>query len=182
MREYSDSETLVSFGNDRDRDWETYWLAAGIIVSSLPSARIVGQGDSTVPRGGGRNAFLRVGRLSHVDVRRWYGESAVVGIATRENLHASGMTVALEAMASGRPVVMTRTPGIEDYVLDGITGRLVDPGDYVGFAEAVLAYMRDPDLAKLHGINGRERVVQSFNTRAMCSSISEIVGLGRCAP
>ncbi|WP_430408247.1 glycosyltransferase family 4 protein [Gordonia amicalis] len=175
--EYSDSAVLVSFGNDRDRDWETYWSAAEVIARSRRSARVVGQGRRR-DQSGSPDRVLSLGRITHADVRDWYRQSAVVGVATRPNLHASGMTVALEGMATGRPVVITRTPGIEDYVVDGVTGRLVDPGDHVAFAEAVIDYMNDPDLARCHGENGRRRVSEHFNTRSMCMRLAEIVGFG----
>ena len=47
-------------------------------------------------------------------------------------------TVLAEAMAVGTPVVATRTGGLPEVVRDGVTGRLVAPGDTGGLAAAVL--------------------------------------------
>lgn len=47
-------------------------------------------------------------------------------------------TVLAEAMAVGTPVVATRVGGLPEVVLDGVTGRLVAPGDPDGLAAAVL--------------------------------------------
>jgi glycosyltransferase involved in cell wall biosynthesis len=47
-------------------------------------------------------------------------------------------TVLAEAMAVGTPVVATRVNGLPEVVRDGVTGRLVEPGDIDGLAAAVL--------------------------------------------
>jgi glycosyltransferase involved in cell wall biosynthesis len=47
-------------------------------------------------------------------------------------------TVLAEAMAVGTPVVATRVDGLPEVVDDGVTGRLVEPGDPEGIAAAVL--------------------------------------------
>lgn len=47
-------------------------------------------------------------------------------------------TVLAEAMAVGTPVVATRVGGLAEVVADGVTGRLVAPGDSDSLATAVL--------------------------------------------
>jgi glycosyltransferase involved in cell wall biosynthesis len=65
--------------------------------------------------------------------------------------------VTLEAMASGIPVVAARATGSTSLVQDGVTGRLVEPGDVPGFADAVEAYIRDVALCEAHGRAGEKR-------------------------
>ncbi len=63
-------------------------------------------------------------------------------------------TVLAEAMAVGTPVVATRVGGLAEVVDDGVTGRLVAPGDPAGLAAAVLEVLRDRERM---GAAARER-------------------------
>jgi glycosyltransferase involved in cell wall biosynthesis len=62
--------------------------------------------------------------------------------------------VTLEAMASGMPVVAAVATGTTSIVRDGETGTLVEPCDITGFADALEAYARDPQLRRRHGEAG----------------------------
>jgi len=53
-------------------------------------------------------------------------------------------TVVGEALACGTPVVATRVGAVPELVVDGVTGRLVEPGDDRALAEALDAVLRDP--------------------------------------
>jgi trehalose synthase len=72
-----------------------------------------------------------------------------------------GLTVA-EAMWKARPVVASAVGGIQDQIVDGQSGVLVQPDDLQGFAGAVAALLRDPDRAEWMGYNARARVRDAF--------------------
>jgi glycosyltransferase involved in cell wall biosynthesis len=65
--------------------------------------------------------------------------------------------VTLEAMACGVPVVAARATGSSCLVADGGYGRLVPPDDIAAFADALAAYIEDPQLRAAHGRAGEER-------------------------
>jgi glycosyltransferase involved in cell wall biosynthesis len=62
--------------------------------------------------------------------------------------------VTLEAMACALPVIAAEATGNTNLVRDGITGTLVDASDIDGFADALEAYARDPELRRRHGEAG----------------------------
>jgi phosphatidylinositol alpha 1,6-mannosyltransferase len=64
--------------------------------------------------------------------------------------------VTLEAMACALPVVAAEATGATNLVRDGVTGKLVDYSDIDGFADALEAYVRDPELRRRHGEAGLE--------------------------
>ena len=56
--------------------------------------------------------------------------------------------VALEAAASGTPLVVGDTGGLREFVEHGITGLRFTPGDATGLADAVTALLSDEVLAR----------------------------------
>ena len=73
-----------------------------------------------------------------------------------------GLTVA-EAMWKARPVVASRIGGIQDQIVDGESGVLVDdPADLAAVGAAIDALLGDPDRAEAIGVAARERVRKSF--------------------
>jgi trehalose synthase len=72
-----------------------------------------------------------------------------------------GLTVA-EAMWKGRPVVAAAVGGIQDQVVDGVTGVLVDPRDLDAFGRAVVRLLQERELAQRLGEAAREHVREAF--------------------
>lgn len=73
-----------------------------------------------------------------------------------------GLTVA-EAMWKSRPLVASRVGGIQDQVVDGKTGILIDdPHDLAACAKAIARILADPELARAMGEAGRQRVIDNY--------------------
>jgi trehalose synthase len=73
-----------------------------------------------------------------------------------------GLTVA-EAMWKARPVVASRIGGIQDQIVDGVSGvQLDDPFDLPAYGAAVSALLRDPERARSLGREAQERVRDEF--------------------
>lgn len=64
--------------------------------------------------------------------------------------------VVQEAMASGRPVVVSDIPGVGEMVVHGKTGLKPPPRDHVALAEAIISLLRDDKLRQHMGRNARE--------------------------
>ena len=73
-----------------------------------------------------------------------------------------GLTVA-EAMWKERPVVASRIGGIQDQIVDGVSGLLLsDPCDASQFGSAVTGLLARADRARQMGAAARERVQSNF--------------------
>lgn len=81
---------------------------------------------------------------------------------------------ALEAMASGLPVVISDVGGIGDIVVDGETGRLVLPGDGRGFLEATTALVAEPGTRARFGAAGRRRVEDKFDATRQVQQLGRV--------
>lgn len=73
---------------------------------------------------------------------------------------------ALQAMASGVPIVTTRSGAIPEYVPDGVAGILVDENDSIQLANALLALLDNPERARALGQAGRAFAMTHYDARA----------------
>jgi glycosyltransferase involved in cell wall biosynthesis len=108
------------------------------LVGDGPLARAVDAGAASLGLG---PALIRAGAVPHERVADWMAACDLLALVSR--VEPLGQ-VALEAMASGRPVVATRVGGTAEIVPDGIAGALVDPADRVAIAAAILGVLAAP--------------------------------------
>ena len=122
-----------------------------------------------------------VGEVS--DVSKYLREAAILLFPTaREGLSQ----VALEAQASGVPVVSWRVTGVLDAVRDGFTGILVPFGDEVELARAATSLLTDKQLHWRMSSNARDWAVTRFardsvvsvNTAFLCDLLANGSGNG----
>jgi glycosyltransferase involved in cell wall biosynthesis len=73
--------------------------------------------------------------------------------------------VAVEAMASGRPVCASRVGGLQDIVLEGETGLLFDAGDAEGLARCLARLLDDGPLRSKMGVAARDRAETQYDWR-----------------
>jgi glycosyltransferase involved in cell wall biosynthesis len=81
---------------------------------------------------------------------------------------------AIEALATGTPVVANRVGGVPDVVRDGIDGFLVEPGDVEGAADRLEALARDPALRTRLGDAGRERVRDRYAVTRLVDDVDRL--------
>ena len=80
-----------------------------------------------------------------------------------------------EAAAHEIPIVSTRHNGIPENVIDGITGLLVDEYNYEEMAEKIIYLIKNPEIAKEMGINGRKHIQQICNMNERINSINNLL-------
>lgn len=75
----------------------------------------------------------------------------------------------LEAMATGLPVIATKTGGNGELVTSGETGDLIPVSSIQALAKALEKYLENPHLRQLHGLRSREKVLERFDLSLMAS-------------
>jgi glycosyltransferase involved in cell wall biosynthesis len=98
------------------------------------------------------------------DTAGFFGE---VDFFAMPSLHEGLGVAALEAMAAGKPVIASRVGGLQEAVLDGITGMLVAPRDPDALASAIAKLVASPASAESMGHQGRARVGEAFSLQRM---------------
>lgn len=83
--------------------------------------------------------------------------------------------VVIEAMARGRPVVISRSGGMPEIVCHGQDGWVVEPNDADALAQAIITILRDHGLATSLGSAARRRVAAHFTTEQMVTQTEAIL-------
>ena len=112
-----------------------------------------------------------VGHVSDEELPLYYCACDVFVLVSRTLTDKGEMEgfgiVYLEAGACGKPVVAGRGGGVEEAVEDGVTGLLVDPLDVGEIAEAIVRILKDKELAKRLGENGRKKAMKQPDWSAL---------------
>lgn len=84
---------------------------------------------------------------------------------------SAGQMVLIQAMAFGKPTIITRTPTVEEYVSDGKQSLLVERGNPDELRAAVERLQKDPELAARLSDNATAAYENSFSMRAYVRNI-----------
>jgi phosphatidylinositol alpha-1,6-mannosyltransferase len=108
-----------------------------------------------------------LGRVPASDLPLLYSMADIFLMVSRERLENCDLEgfgiVFIEAAACGAPVIGGRSGGIEDAVLDNVTGLLVDPLSIEDVAESIDRLLSDKALADRLGEAAMRRAVREFN-------------------
>jgi glycosyltransferase involved in cell wall biosynthesis len=94
---------------------------------------------------------VTIARMAATELRDLYARSRFVVVPLEASDTDNGITVILEAMAMGKPVICSRTRGQVDAIQDGVTGILVPVGDADALRSAMLDLWNDPARASEMG-------------------------------
>lgn len=90
---------------------------------------------------------------------------------------AEGLSnTALEAMATGLPLVVTDVGGNSELVVQGETGWLVEKGNPEDMATAMDRYLADPSMILAHGKASRNRAVNHYSLGTMVATYEAMYG------
>jgi glycosyltransferase involved in cell wall biosynthesis len=107
------------------------------------------------------------GSIANRDLPRWLGGADVLVLPCRIDADGDrdGIPVVLmEAMSAGICVVSGDLPAIRELVEEGVTGRLIAPGDVGALVTVLESLAADPDQRRELGARGRKRVEEEFST------------------
>ncbi|MER7686722.1 glycosyltransferase [Streptomyces sp. NPDC097610] len=143
------------------------------VVRQVPGARLVLVGDG--PDTGRLRATAPEGVLfagAAPDALPWYQAADLVVLPSRWE----GMALApLEAMACGRPVVLTDVDGARESLPPGLDTRCLVPARAPGpLARAIRALLADPPLRASLGHQGRRHVLAAHDVRRATAAVAEV--------
>lgn len=133
---------------------------------------LIGKGDGTEIPENIRNtrSVFAIGHVS--EAAPWYRVMDSLVLPTyREGFP----NVALEAQASGIPVITTTATGAVDSVRHGETGILIAPRDSAALIKAIEFYLSRPEVRRAHGRGGLEWVRSTFRREIVWDARRNII-------
>jgi glycosyltransferase involved in cell wall biosynthesis len=177
-----DTRLVLFVGNLEPRKQVHVLLDA---LASLPSGQlaVVGSGESAgvqdqtqrllrQTRSLGLELRVRfLGRVADVELMDWYAAADVFALPSSSE--AQGI-VALEAMASGLPVVASAVGGLLGTIDEGSSGFLVPSGDAGALADRLRLLLERPELRAQIGTDARAAVEREFTWQKAVEATSEV--------
>ncbi|MGX0902386.1 glycosyltransferase involved in cell wall biosynthesis [Roseovarius sp. MBR-79] len=156
------------------------------LIADHPGLRLTLVGDG--PERAALEARAEVLR-GHVDFVGYKSQDEVAALLREATAlvlpsFAEGLPVVLmEALAARVPVVATRIAGVAELVEDGVSGRLVAPGDVRALRAALAEVLGDGTLRAGMGAAGRARVVAEFDSAREAAWLAQLLnGYSRGTP
>ena len=160
------------------KGYEDFIPLAIKLAKELPNVHylIIGNGIMTesikeqIRSEGVEDRFSFAGLVPPQEVYRYLALSnALVHFSLREGLPRA----AVQALASGKPVIAYALDGTPEVVITGETGYLLPPSDPVSAEQAMRDVVSDPEKAKKLGENGRKLVESKFGWKLMSDTLLE---------
>ncbi len=114
-----------------------------------------------------------VGKVPHRDLPEYYAMCDVFVLPSVSRLEAFGI-VALEAMATARPVVVADIPGVREVVTTGVEGLLAEPVNPEDLAAKIRTLLDDDALRATMGRRGREKVESKFRIDQVAGAVEKV--------
>ncbi len=112
-----------------------------------------------------------LGLLGSEEMLQEYASCSMLVVPSRQEVLPMAV---IEGMAAGVPVVATQAGGLPDLITDGVTGLLVEVGDHVGMAEAMLSLLQDQSLRQRMGTAGREVAHARFRASVVAAAYRRV--------
>jgi len=122
---------------------------------------------------GVEDRILFPGKIAYRDLPEFYAACDVFVLPSVSRLEAFGI-VALEAMATAKPVVVTDIPGVREVVTDGVEGLLADPVHPEDLAAKIRTLLADPDRRVEMGRRGRDKVESRFRIDQVAIAVERL--------
>lgn len=170
------ADYVLSVGSDPKRDYATL-LSASVsaplrIITRLSLKAPQGCTDVEIIRGSYHNVAV-----TDTVLRDLYREAAIVAVPVRDVFQPSGYSVTLQAMACGKPVVLSRIKGLWDpeVFVSGENCVLVEPENPRALGDSIAHLRANPVLRKKIGEAARATAVRSFALQRMNDSLAALV-------
>jgi glycosyltransferase involved in cell wall biosynthesis len=99
---------------------------------------------------------------------------SVADLLAMPSWHEAYGVICAEALCCGVPVIVTKSSGCSDLVIDGLNGFLIEPGNPRAITRCVLAASSEPALARRMRQSAKS-ILEKYPMESLYSSLKEII-------
>ena len=159
---------ILAVGDDISRDYETLLEAvAGLNVQLVLKTKKIVEDKTRYP-----NLSVISKRLSDREFRDLYDRARLVVMPLHPVLTAGGVTAFLEAMAMGKPQIVSDSAGLRDYIRDGENALVVPSRDVSSLRQAILRLLEDDNFRHRLGESSRACAQSLFSSRQFAAQLA----------
>ena len=156
---------------------ETFILSANHTEDSIHYL-IVGQGEDTdrlkrMANEVDPTRFTFTGPVPRNELPEYYAAADMLILPSLSRLEAFGI-VGLESMASGKPVILSRIPGVSEVITSEEEGMIFDPSNATDLGEKITELHSRPGLRREMGKRGRDRVLRDYSMRSVAQKVEAV--------
>ena len=166
---------LLSVGSDPARDYETLIKAdLGIPTYLITRLNLKLKKNSNIKLIQGS---YHGSNVTDLVLRDLYRESLITIVPIKDVFQPSGYSVTLQAMACGRPVILSKIKGLWDsqVFINGKNCILVTPGSVIELENAVNRLINNKELREEIGKNARNTAIKYFSINRMNNAIISLI-------
>lgn len=110
-----------------------------------------------------------------LELRTLYQQADLIVLPLLENRYSAGLTALFEAMACGTPVIVTRSPGTIDSLIDEGVIIGVPAGDRLALQSAVEEALADPDGSAARATAARNKILSTYSAAQFLDRLEGIL-------
>jgi glycosyltransferase involved in cell wall biosynthesis len=173
LMEVEQGNYILAVGQEQ-RDYGTLLKAVSgtdfrlVIVASSPWSSLPAKIDGT-------DAITILRNIPYQELRSLYAGARLIIVPLYDVDYAAGSNSVLEAMAMSKPLIVSHTSGIDDYVIPNETGIFVAPENPDELRDAILGLWNKRRACQRLGENARFAVEEKMNLDIYVNKIVRIV-------
>ena len=160
---------ILSIGNDGNRDFKT-------LIKALPEnvpLKII-----TKKQIEEENKKIEVLKkfFSNQEIKELHNKSLIEVIPSKKlAVESAGLSTALQAMACGAAVIISRCPAIEELFTEGEDCLFYEPQNPQDLNKKIKTLWENKDLREKIAANGRKKVLDNFTCQKMAEQLEKII-------
>src|SRR3990170_2665562 len=120
--------------------------------------------------------FISLCGINDFQLKKLYAKSALIIVCIRSKTNQpAGLTALLEGMAMGKPVIVTKSLASKDYVIDGKTGIIIEPGNSAQLQNVISKLLDDPLNCRRLGLAARKSVEENFTIENLTANLVNVL-------